>query len=160
MSIVRNGTMKLVRECEVGDFIKFREDGATIAGFVIRSDDGDVSVITAHPPHDGLPTWWNVGAPTVLSYGNGWRMEPVIGIDPWETANLAPGMLLLLPDADVLAFSRDGRNPVLEMLDMRTWRAIQRNPGRGVIVGRWRVWASEEERLRPGATPVFEFPAA
>jgi hypothetical protein len=168
MRVASNATLRKMSELVVGELITFGNEKQEI-GIVVTTgqQNGDplVGVLkAADEPHPQLLRPW-VDAPC-MSLGTDWEIEPIfdLSVFPGNTNSRRAGWLCLGQSGWAMSFAASSVDQMGRFA--LEWWKIGNESGQINGVGnnavgfaKWRIWADEESRRDPKASPLFEYEA-
>ncbi|MBZ9759340.1 hypothetical protein LB553_00345 [Mesorhizobium sp. CA8] len=156
---------KSVSDTQPGELYRMplRGGNATCITLEIREGGQFLVGILQSPAVDRPSYLITDGKIPCASYGADWLIEPVYGAESFPSngyAERTERTLYLASDRALLRFDRP-QNP--NSFDYVFGNLLAGGCGdrteNDVPVSHWRIWASEADRIRPGAKPVVEFGA-
>ena len=158
-AVLANLTWKSIAATEVGEIFRTKlKDKMAICVTLERRDDGRMLVGILKAGFFDRPTFYMTnGSPACVSFGTHWLIEPHIGPESYPANSVADrnGVLFLHEDKALLQFSStEHYDPFNADLMTGGDHHIQEN---AIPVRRWKIWASADDRNRPGAEPVLSF---
>ncbi|WP_375450610.1 hypothetical protein [uncultured Devosia sp.] len=164
MKITAVPTFKLLSECAPGELVHLSYADKAALCIVSGKRDGDNLVIAILESRIGRPAWsfWHEKT-KCLSFGSDWVVDPTIGEDatPDRYMEMVNGALILpYANSGLSLYLMPDQGPAYNgagALSFVDWSFGR--PGEALVIKKWRLWKSEEDRMAIGATPLFSFEA-
>lgn len=155
-------SLKKIDALEVGELVRFKFNGEPALAFVFYKTDQKTGFAMLESA-EGEPFHQQIErvSSRFLSYGTGWAIEAVPGDDVMsgdKSSGDVSGTLFLADDGFQLLLgphAEDVRhNELVVRLPSMEIESLNSN---SVAMRGWRLWASNDDRDREGAKPLFEF---
>ncbi|RWM69132.1 MAG: hypothetical protein EOR81_33025 [Mesorhizobium sp.] len=165
-----DATLRKMAELTVGELIAFGNETQEI-GIVVAAGQANAEPLigvlkSANEPHPQLLRPW--GDTPCLSLGKDLSIEPIFdpSVFPGNTNSRRAGWLCLAQSGWAMSFAispvdQSGR------FTLEWWKfgneggQIKGGVGNNAVgFAKWRIWANEETRRDPKASPLFEYEAA
>ncbi|RUV66741.1 MAG: hypothetical protein EOR30_34360 [Mesorhizobium sp.] len=164
--LLANFQHKLVGDTEPGELFRIRfRTGFAICVNIEPANGGLVRLAVLQGTDIRHPTFLSSeAAKPCMSYGTAWAIEPTIGDESFPATECG-NMATLYIGNELAALRLDPPTAASDFdcfhIDLVNGGSVELN-GAFVPSARWKIWAVEDDRNRPGAKPIVEFgePAA
>ncbi|NKM30106.1 hypothetical protein [Rhizobium laguerreae] len=155
-------SMKYFHELEVGELCQAQLGTALALCFPIVIDDARRLIAILKIGDEVKPMVHEVRhfRRPCLSYGHDWVLSPEIGVDAIAASGHSetPGSIHFHPDGATMYLAPFSREAVGEGYQLALpGFGFGSIPHESIPVLKWKLWISEQERIRTGAVPLLEF---